>query len=252
MINRFGSNEPPTGRLLTEEEEESIADWTVSRKAMFRLVKSYGDMSLIPEEELKKVHELALIELAIEVEVKKENTTIAETPVRKLVIEYVPFEPIDTNDLQKLHTGNPNLDYEALWDAYPKRHNPEEGHRWGIAFAKHRARTKEQYQEMLRIIKAFDFYTKKQYGADQPKYTIKFDNFIKTIENHQALSLAPEIKRAKSRQQKPFSRPLRPALPWETDPRLVFTATEKKRIIEELKVTERYDDKTNDTYWYDL
>jgi len=249
MVNKFRTKEPPKGRQLTEQEEESIVDWTTSRKAMFRLVKAYGDMSLIPEEELKKIHELALSELTVAV---KQDIAVIEAPVvRKDPIEYVAFEPLDTNDLQNLYRGNPNLDYEALWDAYPKRHNPEDGHKWGIAFAKHRARTKEQYQEMLRIIKAVAFYNRKQYGADLPKYTLKFDNFIKKIEDHQALSLT-EVKRIKSRQQRPFVRPNRPALPWETDPRLVFTVTEKQRIMQGLKETENYDDQTNDKYWYDL
>ena len=113
-------------------------------------------------------------------------------------------------------------------------------------------RYKEQYNEAFRIIKAYAFHHKRQPLSEQQKFAIKFDNFVKKIEDYAGLTSSPQKEMTKKRMQRSFDRPWRPPLPWELDPRLKFSPAEKQKAIQELKEKEGYDDKTNDKYWFDF
>ncbi len=224
---------------------------------MFKLTKEYGDVSLIPEEDLARIQNLAL----------KENERLIETQVHEEKLESpklpnasITFEPYNNQDIKR---GNPSLNYEALWEAYPKRLMAEDGHKWGVICSRCRIQTQEQYDEALRIIKAYFIHTKKQYGKDQSKFSIKYDNFIQRIEDFAGLKGGQETVMERTRVQRPWARPFRPLFPWEPEPRdppdvreakgklaSSLTFIEKRRIEEELKIAERYNDKDNDRYWY--
>lgn len=254
ILDILDQNEPkiPSGRDLTEEEKERISDWPESRRETFRLTKVYGDPLLIPKEDLERIHNLALAEFPVAAPVAEPNKKETSNGI-------VFAEKDDTSAPSHL------LNYELLWKLFPKRLNQMEGRGPGIEIAKKRIKTREQYNEAVRIIKNYNLYLQKKYPntTDRQTYTLAFPNFISRIEEYCHMDYIKEA-RQKQRVKKPWAKPFRPFFPWEAlpgDSREIrnqkmelaskLSVEEKKKIEEQLKSESGYNDENNEKWWYE-
>lgn len=240
----------PTGRELTPEEENIIRAWSMSRQLQFRLAKQYGNLDLIPNEELQKVHELALAEVCVESVAAYEPETIdsVSTPITDII--KTEFNPLDRQEAIK-YNGSTKFDFKALWDNYPKRLGFNSGEKYGTFYAKYRIRTEDQYNLALQIVKGYAQSLKKQYGPGPYQYAVKYDNFIERLEEFVAAASFTEKPTTRVLMQRGFVRPYRPKFPWEESHNKEDWPLKKRMAYEvDLKIKERYHDKTNDQYWY--
>src|SRR6266404_5646246 len=99
-------------RGLTNKEEEQISTWSKSRQETFILTKKYGSVEKIPQDDLIRIKELALAEVAIPL--------VALEPAVVEVEDTTPLTQQDFENLLELYPpkkfGYRTADLKALKD----------------------------------------------------------------------------------------------------------------------------------------
>ena len=236
-------------KKMTPIEESLYQSWPESAKKLLDLTLRYGNYESIPDESIKEIQLLSLLELkSRHKKVEAQESEPNDSKPVQFAASPLPSSLKSEDPLLKNRSpeGNPQLDYELLWKLYPKRNNYE-GYQDGMALLKQMVLTQEQYQAVFNGIRGYAKHIKTT--KVEPKYILKFDNFLRRVGEFIA---KPDLRpKKKVKVKRPWNKPLRPSYPWELDVKLALTSKEKEAIIEDLKQKHGYYDE-NSNWFYEI
>ncbi len=175
------------------------------------------------------------------------NPTLGREPVSDPPADPAPEQP-DRGPLTTEHLEELLLLYPpCLWGT----------HRSRMASLEKHVDSWEEYDHFASLFVAYDLYMGKTKG-EREKYTKHLPNFMVDTHLHRdlkKLGYVGKVSLAKEdivpqQFQKRWVPPHRPLYPWELEPENPFTNEEKERIIQQMKIDEGYDDRTNEKWWY--